>query len=70
MLTLREKEILTLVAEEYSSQQIAGKLGLSVRTVETHRKNIGNKIGTHSAIGAFKIAIQMGLVKDYYYAPT
>jgi DNA-binding NarL/FixJ family response regulator len=62
-LTRREKEILQLIAKEYTSQEIADKLFLSLRTVETHRMNLMLKLGAKNMIGLVKAAIQMGLVE-------
>jgi DNA-binding NarL/FixJ family response regulator len=61
-LTRREKEILQLITQEYTSQKIADKLFLSLRTVETHRMNLMLKLGAKNMIGLVKAAIQMGLV--------
>ena len=61
-LTRREKEVLQLIAREYTSQEIADKLFLSLRTVETHRMNLLLKLGTKNMVGLVKAAIQMGLV--------
>lgn len=62
-LTKREKEILKLVADEYSNQQIADKLFISLRTVESHRLNLTQKLGVKNAAGLIKEAIKRGLVK-------
>lgn len=61
-LTRREKEVLKLILEEHTCQEIAEKLFLSLRTVETHRFNLQRKLGVNNNIGLVKIAIQMGLV--------
>jgi DNA-binding NarL/FixJ family response regulator len=61
-LTKREKEILKLIAEEYSNQQIADTLFISLRTVETHRLNITQKLGVKNAAGLVKEAIKRGLI--------
>lgn len=63
-LTQREKEILKLIVDELTSQEIADKLFLSLRTVETHRFNLQKKLGVNNNIGLVKIAIQMGLVNS------
>lgn len=47
-LTVREREVLTLVGEGCTSAQIAERLFISVRTVETHRSNMTKKLGLHS----------------------
>ncbi len=62
LLTEREKEILKLIAEEYTNQQIADKLFLSVRTVDTHRRNLFQKLGVKNTAGLVKYAIALGLV--------
>jgi len=62
-LTKREKNILNLMLEEYTSQQIADKLGISLRTVEYHRSSLIQKLDTKNVIGMIKKAFQLGLVK-------
>ncbi len=61
-LTIREKEILKLIAKEYSNIQIATELFISERTVETHRKNIFRKTNTKSIVGLIKYAYEHELV--------
>lgn len=61
-LTKREVEILGLVAREYTNQQIADHLFISVRTVETHRVNLAQKLGVHNAAGLVKEAYRRGLI--------
>jgi len=63
-LTAREREILNLVAKEMSNEQIAEKLFISERTVETHRRNIFTKTKTKSIIGLIRYAIQHGLINQ------
>jgi two-component system, NarL family, response regulator NreC len=60
-LTVREKEVLQLVAEGYSSSQIANSLYVSVKTVETHRQNLMMKINAKGIAGLTKYAIREGL---------
>lgn len=62
LLTVREKEILALVAKELSNTDIANKLYISERTVETHRKNIFSKIGAKSIIGLIRYAVENDIV--------
>jgi DNA-binding NarL/FixJ family response regulator len=61
-LTNREKEILQLIAEGYTSKQIGEKKFISVKTVENHRANIMNKLDIHETAGLVRYAIQIGLV--------
>lgn len=67
-LSQREKEVLALIVNEYSSQEIAEKLEISVRTVDTHRKHIGKKLNTTSLIGLTKYAIQEGMIEGFRYS--
>ena len=62
-LTDREKDIVRLFAEGYTYKQIAEKLFISVRTVETHKKNILDKLQLENTIDLVKFAIQEGLIK-------
>ncbi len=61
MLTAREREVLQLMAEGKSTQQIAEALCVSVKTVESHRKQIMDKSGIHSIAELTKYAIRQGL---------
>ncbi len=61
-LTNREKEILQLIAEGYTSKKIGDTLFISVKTVENHRANIMNKLNIHETAGLVRYAIQIGLV--------
>ena len=61
-LTKREKEVLKLIAEELSNQQIADQLFISLRTVETHRLNLTQKLGAKNTAGLVKEAIRRGLI--------
>lgn len=62
LLTEREREILNLIAKEHSNKQIAEKLFISERTVETHRKNIFRKTNTTSLVGLIKYAFANNLI--------
>jgi DNA-binding CsgD family transcriptional regulator len=62
LLTEREREILNLIAKEHSNKQIAEKLFISERTVETHRKNIFRKTSTSSLVGLIKYAFANNLI--------
>lgn len=61
-ITSREKEIIQLIAKECSNAQIADKLFISERTVETHRKNIFRKTNTKSVVGLLKFAMESNLL--------
>ena len=61
-LSVREREVLVLIAEGYTSKAIAHELSVSVRTVESHRENIMSKLDLHSIAGLTKYAIARGLV--------
>lgn len=61
-LTDRELEVIRLIEQEYSNKQIAERLFISERTVETHRKNIFRKTKTNSVIGLIKYAYEHKLV--------
>lgn len=61
-LTTREKEIIKLIAKEYSNLKIGETLFISERTVETHRKNIFRKTKTKGVVGLIKFAIEQKLI--------
>ena len=61
-LTEREQEVLKLIAEEKSSEQIADELFISRRTVETHRKNMLKKTEVNTVIGLLKFGVRYGLI--------
>ncbi|MFH1570332.1 MAG: response regulator transcription factor [Gemmatimonadota bacterium] len=60
-LTAREREILQLIAEGCSTREIAGRLFVSDKTVETHRRNIMEKLDLHSIADLTRYAIRIGL---------
>ena len=62
IVTRREKEILQLIVDEFTNQEIADKLFLSLRTVENHRNNLLQKLDVKNTAGLVKVAIQEGLV--------
>jgi|JI6StandDraft_1071083.scaffolds.fasta_scaffold61087_1 DNA-binding NarL/FixJ family response regulator len=62
-LTGREIEIIQLIAKELSSHEIATALCISIPTVETHRRNIMQKLGVKSVVGVVKYAMRHGLVQ-------
>ncbi len=61
-LTNREREILKLISEGYTSKQIAEMLYISVKTVDNHRANIMKKLNIHDTAGLVRYAIRIGLV--------
>ena len=61
-MTEREKEILKLITDEYTSVEIAEKLAISPYTVDTHRKNLIDKLGVKSSLGLAKYALLFNLV--------
>lgn len=62
LLTQREYEVLTLIAEGLHNREIAERLTVSVKTVERHRENIMNKLHLHSRTELVKYAIRKGLI--------
>lgn len=62
-LTPREQEIVKLIAEAYSSKEIAALLTISVKTVERHRANILEKLGMRDRVELTRYAIRCGLVE-------
>lgn len=62
ILTKREQEILTLIAQSMSNKRIAAKLKISVRTVEHHRANLTDKLGLKDTASLVKYSIAKGLV--------
>lgn len=63
LLSSREIEILEHIANGLSSNEIADKLFLSSKTIETHRTNIMRKLNIHNVVGLVKFAIKSGLVE-------
>jgi DNA-binding NarL/FixJ family response regulator len=61
ILSRRELEVLRLICKEFSNAEIAGKLFLSVSTVETHRKNLIAKLGVNNTVGLVKFALRNNL---------
>jgi DNA-binding NarL/FixJ family response regulator len=62
-LTPRQREILQLVAEGRTTKEIAGRLDLSVKTVETHRAQLMERLDIHDVPGLVKFAIRVGLTR-------
>lgn len=61
-LTARQREILQLIAEGHGTRDIAGRLSLSVKTVESHRSQIMDRLDIHDVPGLVRFAIRQGLV--------
>jgi len=61
-LTPRQREILQLVAEGHTSKDIARRLGLSYRTVETHRNQLMKRLGVTDLTGLVRFAMRVGLI--------
>ena len=62
VLTPRQLEVLRLVAEGYSTKQIALKLGISAKTVETHRAQLTERLDIHHVAGLVRYALEEGIV--------
>lgn len=63
-LTPRELEVLNLIAKEFSNKEIAARLFISERTVESHRKNIFRKTGTKTIVGLIRFAMVNGYLEE------
>lgn len=61
-LTKRENEIIELIVNEYTTFEIAQKLYISDKTVETHRKNLLQKLNVRNTAGLVRIAVERGIV--------
>jgi DNA-binding NarL/FixJ family response regulator len=62
-LTRREQEVLNLIAEEFTTNEIAEKLFVSSKTVESHRSHLIQKLEVRNTAGLIRIAIEKGLLK-------
>ncbi|TFV97127.1 response regulator transcription factor [Algoriphagus kandeliae] len=62
LLSGREREVLKLIAEAFSTKEIADQLSLEISTIETHRKSLMRKLDVHNVAGLVRIAVQEGLV--------
>jgi DNA-binding NarL/FixJ family response regulator len=63
LLSPRQREVLRLIAEGYTSKNIAAKCGISESTVKSHRKNIMDKLGIHDRVALTRHAIRIGLTQ-------
>ena len=64
ILTTSEKEIVILIAEEKTTDEIASKLNISKSTIESHRKNIFFKLKVNNVAGLIKKAIILGFINE------
>lgn len=62
-LTPRQREILQLIAEGRTTKEIAGRLDLSIKTIETHRAQLMERLDIHDVPGLVKFAIRVGLTQ-------
>jgi DNA-binding NarL/FixJ family response regulator len=61
-LTPRQREVLQLIAEGHGTKEIAARLSLSAKTVETHRAQLMERLGIHDVAGLVRYAIRSGIV--------
>lgn len=61
-LTERERQVLTAIAKGQPNKEVASALGISVRTVESHRLNLREKVGSKNAAQLYKVAQELGLL--------
>ena len=64
VLTARQREILQLIAESLGTKEIAYRLGVSTKTVETHRKQLMERLNIHDVAGLVRYAIRTGVVSS------
>jgi two-component system, NarL family, response regulator NreC len=62
-LTQREREVLQLIAEGKTNKEISLELGMSVKTVDSHRQNLMTKLDIHETAGLVRYAIKIGLIQ-------
>ena len=62
-LTSREMEVLQLVAEGQANKQVAGLLGISIKTVEKHRQHLMDKLNIHETAGLTRYAMAQGIIE-------
>ncbi len=61
-LTVREKEVLELIIKEFTTEEIAEKIFVSIKTVESHRSNLMQKLAVKNSAGLVRVAFEKGLV--------
>jgi DNA-binding NarL/FixJ family response regulator len=62
LLTARERDVLVRIAEGRTNKEIAAELGISPRTVETHRLSLTRKLDIRSVAGLTRFALETGLI--------
>jgi two-component system response regulator NreC len=62
-LSPRERQVLELLAHGHTNREIAARLGLSVKTVETHRSRLSDKLNLHRRADLVRVALELGLLK-------
>ena len=62
-LTRREKEVITLIVKEHTTQEISELLFISPKTVESHRNNLTQKLGVRNTAGLVRVALEKGLIE-------
>lgn len=70
LLSDRERQVLVLIAEGLSNKEVADRLGIGVRTAETHRERLMRKLNIHTVAGLTRFAIAHGMVPLEPGAPT
>ena len=68
-LSSREQDVLMRIARGFSNKEIAGQLGLSVKTVETYKARMAEKLGLHSRVAIVRYAAQQGWLAEPPEAP-
>ena len=63
-LTSRERQVLLGIAQGHTNREIGAQLGISPRTVESHRENLMRKLGVRTVAGLTRLALEAGLVPD------
>lgn len=63
-MTAREAEVLQLIAEGHANKQVAGQLGISIKTVEKHRQHVMEKLDIHDTAGLTRYAIAAGVIES------
>ena len=70
MLSLRQREVLQLVAEGKSNKEIAAAINVTVKTIEFHKARISKELGVRTTAGLTKQAISLGLIAPPEVSPS